>query len=439
MADVNERSPLLYFNGRHMGFQALVLFLISSGLLLPGITLSSETTEPQPPSPGSWEKARDFAGDLWQKTQDMADQTWRDTQEYFGASRDDDSFARVWGDILPRLEEARELADEHASLPDKAWFERDQRDNTEDINELLDQSVEILSISTSQRYRENIRVLETKIQRAQEQIAEYRKERVAAPQGGLLQKTVQDYDEAIAEKMAIIVEYRRQLQQIKSDFAQELRAQGLEISDEQLDFLLSTVIGDDLLTMSVAFDNAKAITTQLEQLMVSSQEDLTSARRYYGMYTILLKVLVRMHQHVIDAVKQRYLAQIDTIVNRTKALLNETRRLEKRSPANREVLAANIRSQELTLRAAGFYRDYLLEQSREIAKAREQIKQDLAIAENTYETVKVSGELVDLMRSSQRLLATLVDRQVPALRAFENLEMRREFEKLTVQLREGVE
>ncbi len=56
------------------------------------------------------------------------------------------------------------------------------------------------------------------------------------------------------------------------------------------------------------------------------------------------------------------------------------------------------------------------------------------VATNTYETVKVSGELVDLMQSSQRLLDNLRSLEVPPLRTFENLEMKREFDRLTLRL-----
>jgi hypothetical protein len=49
--------------------------------------------------------------------------------------------------------------------------------------------------------------------------------------------------------------------------------------------------------------------------------------------------------------------------------------------------------------------------------------------------VRLSGELVDLVQASQQLLDGLLDRQVPALRPFENLAMQRELAKLTEQLR----
>jgi hypothetical protein len=51
--------------------------------------------------------------------------------------------------------------------------------------------------------------------------------------------------------------------------------------------------------------------------------------------------------------------------------------------------------------------------------------------------VRVSGELVGIVKASRKLLDGLISRQVPALRPFRNLEMQREFEKLTEQLRTG--
>jgi hypothetical protein len=113
----------------------------------------------------------------------------------------------------------------------------------------------------------------------------------------------------------------------------------------------------------------------------------------------------------------------------------ETRRLQRESPAKFELLSANLQAQQLTLDAAAVYRQYLTDQAEQVKKARSELDKDIAAAWNTFETVRVSGELVGLVRSSQRLLEGLMSRQVPALRPFGNLELRREFEKLTEQLR----
>jgi hypothetical protein len=183
------------------------------------------------------------------------------------------------------------------------------------------------------------------------------------------------------------------------------------------------------------FENVKAVTGQLEHLVEESGEDLQSARRYYGMYVVLLRSLYEMHQHVESAINEQYLPQIDQIIERARELSAETLRLKERSPQRAQLLAANLDAQRLTIEAAGIYRRYLVEQAQQVGKARAELAADIATAWNTYETVRVSGELVDLVRTSQRLLDGLLDRQVPALRPFENREMQREFEKLTAQLR----
>jgi hypothetical protein len=144
-----------------------------------------------------------------------------------------------------------------------------------------------------------------------------------------------------------------------------------------------------------------------------------------------------MHLNVEAAIADGYLPQIDDIAERARTLSRETRALLRRQPDKADLLRANLSAQQLTIDAAGVYRDYLREQQAQVAAARKVIEDDIAAAWNTYETVRVSGELVDLVRSSQRLLTSLMDRQVPTLRPFQNLEMQRELQKLTEQLRRG--
>ena len=67
------------------------------------------------------------------------------------------------------------------------------------MNALLDQAVAILSISPLQGYRERIRDLEAQIHEAQEEIADYRTRRVAAPRDSVWKTTVDDFDAQIRQ------------------------------------------------------------------------------------------------------------------------------------------------------------------------------------------------------------------------------------------------
>jgi len=404
-------------------------------LAVPFAAGAGPAAEPGPEQEaGVWSQARDAASDWWQGSQSTAGQIWQNTRRLVSAD-DTGHFRQVWEEVLPKLETTLSLQEQQAELPASAWWGPDQRSNEREINALLDEAVTILSTSEAAGYRERMRRLRAAIEAAQGDIAEDRQRRVSAPSESLVEKTVEDFDRAIAERQADIERYVHELATVKQEFAAEMRRIGLDLDDEQLELLLSTVIGDNLVDLGVVFDNVKAVTAQLEGLVEDSGEDLTSARRYYGMYVILLKSLQRMHLQIEQTIAQTYLPEIDAIIERARSLSAETRALQRQSSDKSALLAQNLEAQELTVRAADAYRQYLTDQARQVAQARRELERDIAAAWNTYETVRVSGELVGLVRASRQLLDGLLERQVPPLRPFQNLEMKREFEKLTHQLR----
>ncbi len=392
-----------------------------------------------------WSRTHQTAGEWWQRSQETASEWWQRSREAAGEAwdsthgllkdGDQDHFDRVWDRVFQKLEDTLALQERQAELPESAWLGADQQSNQRAINELLDETVDILSTSNVEGYRERIRILKTEIAEARQEIADYRRRRVSAPAESLIKKTVEDYDRAIEKREADIERYEEELAAIKREFAAELRGMGLELSDEQVDFLLSTVVGDNLIDLGIVFDNVKAITVQLEQLVEQSGENLQSARRYYGLYVVLLKSLNHMHLQIEQAIAEQYVPQIDAIIDRAQTLGAETRALQTRSPEKKDLLTANLEAQKLTIRAGRAYRRYLTEQAQQVIRARKDLEKDIAAAWNTYETVRISGELVGLVRSSRRLLDGLLNRQVPPLRPFQNLEMKREFEMLTTQLR----
>lgn len=399
------------------------------------------TSTPSPADDGQTPSAREMlersratASDWWRESRDYAGRAVEDARRLMSGEQDQ-GFGQVWDRSLPKLDAALQREDLQSSLPEASWFGADQASNRAAIDQLLDETVQILAVSPALRQRERIQSLQHEIARARADIAEARQKRVSAPSQSTIASTVGDYDRAIAAREADIQRLEQEMGQVKRQFAEELRAMGLGLTDEQVEFLLSTVVGDNMVDLGILFDNVKAITAQLEQLVAQSGEDLQSARRYYGLYVVLLKALDRMHLQVEEAIGEQYLPQIDGIAAKAQSLAADTRRLLHTSPEKQDLLNANLKAQQLTIEAAGVYRQYLDDQKRQVHLARLALEKDIAAAWNTYETVRVSGELVGLVKSSQQLLEGLMNRQVPALRPFENLEMQREFQKLTLQLR----
>jgi len=342
---------------------------------------------------------------------------------------------QVWKELVPRLDRALTLEERHDSLPDSTWFSADKLSNQRSINELLDQTVTLLADVSARDYREQIREREQAIRTASAEIARYRLQRISAPQQSWWQKTAEDYQQAIVEAEQRITRLQAEIVQIRREFSVRLQDYGLHLDEEQLEFLLSTVTGDALIDLGIAFDNVKIMVHQLEDLLIESGEDLNAARRYYGMYAILLEALLRMHEGVLENVVE-YQQRLEQITERTRTLMGESRRLSRVDERHRAVLSANLEAQQLALRSARLYSEYLREQANAVVQSQRQLQYDLAVARNTYETVRVSGELVQMLQVGQHMLDDLLARQVPALFSFRNLELRREFEQLTLKLRQ---
>lgn len=381
------------------------------------------------------------SADVVEETLQQADAFWDKTVEYAGATLDrarrlwgeeHPEDTQLWGDLIPRLDEIIALQDRQRQLPESAWFGDDQASNTEDIDALFDEVANVLVGDNTLGNR--MRELTTLMAANRQAIVELKRRKMTAPSDSMWRKTVGDIDEEIAERETLLAEQQQAMADLHTETAAELREMGLEIDAEGLDFLLSTVVGDDVMEMTLAFEQVRELTEQLERLTLESREDLATARRYYGMYAVLLKTLDHMHATLLDRIQTDYRPRIDDIGSRARALQQETRGLNARNPS--KVLESNLAAQQLTIEAAERYAEYLKGQERQVAASRQRLSQDIAVAQNTYETVKMSGDLVALMQDSRHLLDNLFRLQVPPLQIFENLEMKREFQRLTSALRQ---
>jgi len=384
------------------------------------------------------------AAGVVQDSLDEADEFWDRTLEYAGSGierarrfwrEQHAGDSRLWQDLMPRLDEILALQDRQRELPESAWFGEDLDSNASRINALLDEAAGILVGNNALRVQ--VRHLAQVMSDNRRAITDLKRRRMAAPSDSLWRKTVQDIEDEIAERERVLTEQQKELERVRRMTATELRDMGLDIDAEGLEFLLSTVVGDDVLDMTLAFEQVRRLTEQLEALTSGGREDLPTARRYYGMYTVLLEILDHMNATMIDSIEQNYLPRIAAIGERARDLRQQTRELQAHAPS--AVLQANLEAQQLTIDAAGSYADYLQRQRQQLLTSRQRLSLDLAVARNTYETVKMSGDLVALMEDSQLLLDSLFRLQVPPLRAFENAEMKREFQRLTSTLREDKE
>ena len=350
--------------------------------------------------------------------------------------------AAVWNKLYETMERTIDLKDRHESLPDSAWIGADKTSNAKKIDELLDRAMELLLTSEVNEARIEMRKLQETIPAMRRTIEEYRNKRLSAPVKTKLPyvvKTVKDYDDLIAETEEEIANATKAVAGVRSRITDNLRSYNLRLDDDQLDVLLTSVVGDDLLKNAVVFENVRTVTMKLMELAGANRDDMAIARRYYGMYVVLIDVLIHTQNEFIRRIDEWYIPRIGRIGESVRQSLEEARTaLAGRgfSETQRKILNANIESNTFTLRAAKLYEELLGRQRSQLVLCLHGLERDRRVAKNTYDTVRHSSDLSEMIQSGLKLFDALIALQIPEIQTFENAGVRREFEELTRRLRE---
>ncbi|MBX2805295.1 MAG: hypothetical protein KTR19_04925 [Hyphomicrobiales bacterium] len=320
------------------------------------------------------------------------------------------------------------------------WQEtREDREN--DVEELLGSVLEIVTDAPVIEMQKKLRQSRDQISSMKDQIISLREQRMRAPEDGMLpgilSQTQGSIDDQIAELEARIKRNEDAIARTKQDIKAALAQAGIELSNEQADLLLDSVLGGDLIKLVTAFQAARAVDDQLAKLLSASDNDIKAARRYFAMHAALFAMMVHAQDLLIDKIDAVYVTKLHGIIADIRKTRSRTQRLleEQNRSDQQRALEANIEAQNFAEKVASFYRDYLLTQRRQIAEARERTLRDLAIADNTFETVEASFQLHELMQDARTSFEALQKLEAPGFdQVFKNETLRREFENLTRKL-----
>jgi hypothetical protein len=319
---------------------------------------------------------------------------------------------------------------------------RETREDREGkVRTLLDSALGIVTDVPVVDVQKKVEGLRRNIRELEDQNAKLKEKQVSAPKDatlpGILTDTVGSLDSAIGENVKRIDANKAEIKAAKSEIAQALKKAGVDLSPEQIDLLLDSVLSGDLVRLVAVFNAAKLIDGQLAKLIGATGDNMNAARKYFAMHAALFAMLVQAQDMTIAKIDTQYVPKLDAILGDIKAAKARTQDLMRgeNRPDQKRALDANRDSQKIAEDAAAAYRRYLQQQREQIAKARIKATHDLKIADNTYETVEASVQLRNLMRESSASFEAIQRLEVPSFdQIFKNDELRREFENLTRKL-----
>ena len=340
------------------------------------------------------------------------------------------------------LDNALEMFDEKHQLPAEAdlriyqFMSTTQEDQQEKIQSYLDVAAEALGVSGITDRREKIAELKKQIETDLGRITVYQRKKISAPDSTYnpLVTTRSGYEKKIQKSRESIEVAKEEIQAEKDALLAQLNKIGMELDPETIDMLLESVTGDEFVKISVIFDNAKRFALKLEKLTEQSGEDPEAAKKYYGVYLMLLKTVDRLQNKFVDNVDTEYYPQLEKFAQQAQKNIDDAERAIKLG-GNAQVLRNNIASNEETYDVAMFYKESLSHQKHQMMMANLECKKNILTAANTYKTAALSKDMAELMAVSRRAFDAITSLAVPDLRPFENKKMKKAFSEMTRQLR----
>jgi hypothetical protein len=336
--------------------------------------------------------------------------------------------------------EAKKLPSENEFIMKPLWTET-REDREKKVRDLLNAALGIVTDVPVVDMQKKIEGLRKSIRELDDRIVKLREKQLSAPQEGVLPGVITDTVDSLGKEIEEVkkrIELNRlEITTAKGEIRAALTKGGIELSPEQVDLLLDSVLSGDLVRLVAVFGSAKVIDAQLAKLMTASGESLGAARKYFGMHAALFAMLVHAQDLLVAKIDNQYLPKLTSIEQDIRAARTKTAELLRAENRDdqRRVLENNRESQRLADDAAKGYRRYLMQQRDQIVRARQRATHDLRIADNTFETVEASFELKYLMQDSSASFEALQKLEAPTFdQIFRNEELRREFENLTRKL-----
>ncbi|SFV63225.1 hypothetical protein MNB_SV-6-583 [hydrothermal vent metagenome] len=378
------------------------------------------------------------ATSLWSRaTSSSADRDKNDTgQAVYSKKLREEHFDAIWEDVIEKLEKGLSINERMEAAPQSAIFGDDKVSIGREFDDLMDDIINLLLDDNLLNYKDKISKAESRIANLQKSILKYREKKIVAPRESHIKTTKAQYQEKIADAKREIERQESIILDTKLSMSKNFEELGIKLTPEQIDVLLARVDGDDIIQMTLVMDVLKQITTQLLGIMQESSEELTVAKKYYGMHMVLLELVVYIQDKFLHKIEREYLPQIDKIIAHTKSVLLRTKkRISKEDNIKRRnIYYQNYQSQQLTLKTAILYRKNLIDEIKQIKRAKAVSQKNLDLSKNTYETVTLSSDLFKVISSSQDMMKAVMKLQIPTIIPFENIQMKEKYKELTKEI-----
>lgn len=349
------------------------------------------------------------------------------------------TFAAFWSRVSPKLAEGVGYFEKHdgAGLEaDKTFLERITFRDAE-ITRIVDACLKDFLHSDVLQLIANVHRVEEGIVERQEQINAWKLASIAAPSTSLmpLKMTRAALGRRIEREREAIDTERKRIDTMKADTLKRLEADGIAMTREQLDGILYSAEGSELAQIMAVAENIKAVEANLSASLKGPDAGPEQIKAYTGFLMMSYRVYIEVIARAMTKIENVYLTELAAIADGADTMMREAHELSQRSAKTVEIAQNNLDINARTITLAQLYEDHLKARWVALDTLKREMKLNFELARNTFRTIKVGGELIDVIKAGEKDLESIFNFEPPKLEAFYDKELRREFDSLTARLK----
>lgn len=341
-------------------------------------------------------------------------------------------FQETWQDISKISQEVNEVAGKRERTALETITLRQPK-----YLRLVEKAQDILGDSAITPHVNNAKKLLAKNEEIRKAIEKLEIEIQASPveSWNPLTKTRESIEKKIQSLNEDFLKNENEISAQKKMILEILQKQGAEITPEQLDYFLISTEGTDLIKLLSFAENMKDIQSSMERQLKNNPDNLSLGRYYTGMYLVSLEAYSGAIEEVIKNFGI-YAEKLIAIKDEAKKNLAESRKMRV-GEEDRKILAENDAINKRTIEVVDLYQRLLNKRSLNLQNQKRTIDQKVAVAQNTFNTLKNSGSLVSLIKTADKDFSMILGFSMPELKTIYSQGLMKEFTEISGRLREN--
>lgn len=349
------------------------------------------------------------------------------------------TFETFWKKVSPKLSEGVDYVDSHDGdvlHADKTFLEIITLRDAE-ITRIVNACLKDFMSGRITDAINQVNRIEERLTKRREQINAWKLALISAPASSLLplKLTRRRLEGRIAREKKAIEADEATILKIKAEALAEFEKAGVPLTPEQMDGLLYSAEGTDVARVMAAADNIRSIEKKLAEQLANPDSTSAEAKTYTGFLMMCYRIYLEAVERALVAVDKTYLVKLKAVKESAGEQLLQADRLIGKAHKTSHAAKTNREINARTIEMAELYEAHLINRREELRHLREEMLVNFELAVNTFRTVKVGAELVEVMKTSENDLRSVFEFEAPQFSAFYDKNLRSEFDNLTRKLK----